>query len=83
MYTLDYCTKNILEELNFQFLEKIKAHLPYNNAYYLVCVAEIIYNMGDDCDWFSDEQDILEEVLKKASDLYNNSDISSYLKNFV
>ena len=74
-YSKELLEEKILHKLDYEFIGTIRHLFPLDNAYFLVCLAEVIYNfehVGDD--------DILETVIEEAYELYNKSDISSYLR---
>lgn len=74
-YSKELLEEKILNKLDYNFIETIRHSFPSDNAYFLVCLAEVIYNFehaGDD--------DILGAVIEEAYELYNKSDISSYLR---
>lgn len=74
-YTLKLLEDKIVKKLDYKFLDSVKDKFPTNNAYFLVCLTEVIYNSKD-----YESDDILNNVIGKAYDLYNGADISSYLR---
>lgn len=73
-YPLKLLKEKISHNLDYQFIDSIKESFPTNNAYFLACLAESIYNYED-----YENDDVLNDVIYKAYKLYTNSDISSYL----
>lgn len=74
-YSLKQLEDKLVHDLDYRFLDSIKNKFPTNNAYFLVCLAESIYNSED-----YESEDILDKVIEEAYKLYNDSDISSYLR---
>lgn len=72
--TLSILEEKLLNNIDYQFLDSIKHRFPANNAYFLVCLAEIVNNYEDDRN-----EDVLDDIINKAYELYNNTNISSYL----
>ncbi len=73
-YTQKLLEDKICYNTDYEFLNLIKDKFPTNNPYFLVCLAEVIFNHKED-----DTKDILEEVIDEAYDLYKNTNISEYL----
>lgn len=73
-YPLKLLEEKIFHKLDYTFLDSIKEKFPTNNAYFLVCLVEIIYNSEN-----YDDEDVLDALIDKAYELYSNSNISSYL----
>lgn len=73
-YTQKLLNEKIVYNTDYEFLNSIKDIFPTNNPYFLVCLAEIIFNHEE-----NDTKDILTEVIDKAYDLYKNANISEYL----
>lgn len=73
-YTQKLLEDKILHSTDYEFLNSIKDRFPTNSPYFLVCLAEVIFNREED-----DTKDILNEVIDEAYDLYKNANISEYL----
>lgn len=73
-YTQKLLEDKIVHNTDYEFLNLIKDRFPTNNPYFLVCLAEVIFNREED-----DTKDILNEVIKEAYDLYKYANISEYL----
>lgn len=76
-YSKELLEEKLLHNLDYRFIEIIKHKFPVNNAYFLVCLAECLYNFED-----SGNNDILDTIINEAYELYNKSDISSHLREF-
>ncbi len=74
-YTQKLLEKKIVHNTDYEFLNSIKDRFPTNNPYFLVCLAEVIFNHEED-----DTKDIFNEVIDEAYSLYKNSNISEYLR---
>ena len=74
-YTQKLLHEKILHNTDYEFLNSIKDRFPTNNPYFLVCLAEVIFNREED-----DTKEILNEVIDEAYDLYKNANISEYLR---
>lgn len=77
-YTREFLESKLVDSLDYQFLEQIKGKLPVNNAYFLVCMMDVLYNLDEEFE----VDDVLDSVIGKAYHVYSNSDISSYLRNW-
>lgn len=73
-YTQKLLEDKILHNTDYEFLNSIKDRFPTNNPYFLVCLAEVIFNHEED-----EAKDILNEFIDEAYDLYKSADISGYL----
>lgn len=73
-YTQKLLDEKVVYNTDYEFLNSIKDKFPTNNPYFLVCLAEVIFNHEED-----DTKDILDEVIDEAYDLYKNANISEYL----
>lgn len=76
-YHLKLLKEKISHNLDYEFLDSIKEKIPTNNAYFLVCLVETVYNCED-----YESDNVLDAVIDKAYDLYSKTDISSYLHEF-
>lgn len=73
-YTQKLLEDKLLHNTDYEFLNSIKDRFPTNNPYFLVCLAEVIFNHEED-----EAKDILNEFIDEAYDLYKSADISGYL----
>lgn len=73
-YTQKLLDYKIVHNTDYEFLNSIKDRFPTNNPYFLVCLAEAIFNHEED-----NTKDIFNEVIDEAYNLYKNSNISQYL----
>ncbi|MDP2207593.1 MAG: hypothetical protein Q8K98_02310 [Bacteroidota bacterium] len=74
---LEVLEEKLISNLDFIFLQKIKEKLPYCNAYFLVCLIEVLNRFIDDKNYYKTFDDTIEAVIEKASELYLTTNISS------
>lgn len=68
--------KNILEDINSNFLATLLPELPYKNIYYLVCFVEVINNLLEQNKVYYSKNKMLTEVINKANKYYLSINIS-------
>lgn len=73
-YTLELLENKLVNNLDYQFWDSIKSKFPTNNAYFLACLVETIYNNED-----GSTEDVVDNIISKAFELYNKSDMLMYL----
>lgn len=73
-YSLRLLEDKILNKLDYDFINSIKSKFPTNNAYFLVCLSEVVYNSNN-----YEDSEVLDEIIKTAYELYKKADISLYL----
>lgn len=78
---LEVLEEKLISKLDFIFLQKIKEKLPHRNAYFLVCLVEVLNRFIDDENYFETFDDTIEAVIKKATELYSLTNISSVFEN--
>ncbi|MDI6804309.1 MAG: hypothetical protein QME58_10770 [Bacteroidota bacterium] len=78
---LEVLEEKLISNLDFIFLQKIKEKLPYRNAYFLVCLIEVLNRFIDDENYYEKFNDTLEAVIEKATELYLTTNISSVFEN--
>lgn len=74
--------EKIIKNLDYDFLKKIQNRFPSNNAYFLVCLSEVIFTAinEDSADKNAAFDELLESFIRKAEKLYNSSNISESLQ---
>jgi hypothetical protein len=82
---LSILQEKIADSLDFNFLSEIKNRLPFQNAYFLVCLAETIHRTSGDSDFVKelDQNSSLESLInilgEKARVMYLNTNVSECL----
>jgi hypothetical protein len=66
----------LLNNIDLEYLKSIQYKLPYWNFYYLVCLAEVLYQIDNDEKEFESEDAALRYAINRASVLYNTVNIS-------
>ena len=84
---LNILYNKLLTKTDYNFLNSIKDFFPSNNPYFLVCLAEVIYNHLDNEDENVNNriifEDYLEYLIEEATILYQAIDISKYFNDIV
>jgi len=74
---LKFLEEKLINNLDYNFLQDIKSKLPYNHAYFLVCMVEVLNEFIDERKTFISFDDALQSIIDKASELYLTTNISS------
>jgi hypothetical protein len=69
--------EKLITHMDYNFVANL--HLPYNNAYYLVCFVEVLNEFINKGKEFSSIDDALDSINSLAITLYNEINISSVL----
>jgi hypothetical protein len=77
----DYLWSKFTPGMDYHFLDEL--HLPYNNVYFLVCLAEVINNLRIENKKFKSTDEAFNYSVERASELYNNINVSSVFMNYL
>jgi hypothetical protein len=75
--TLD---EKLLRDFDLIYLQSVKEKLPHLNAYYVVCLCEVLSGFIDAERTFANDAVLWDELLDNATGLYNSVDISRTLR---
>ncbi len=73
---LQFLEDKLINNFDFKFLEEIKEKLPYHNAYYLVCLVEVLNRFIDEGKHFNSYNNTFKTLITEASELYLSTNIS-------
>jgi hypothetical protein len=77
---LAFLEEKLINNIDFNFLQKIKKKLPYHNVYYLTCLVEILNCFIIENKHFNSYDEMFQSLIDNASALYLSTDISSVLQ---
>jgi hypothetical protein len=77
---LEFLEEKLINNLDFNFLQKIKEKLPYHDVYYLTCLVEILNCFIIENKYFCSYNEMFQSLIDKASALYLSTDISLVLQ---
>ena len=87
---LNFLEEKLINNLDYHYLHSVSSYFPTNNAYFLVCLAEIVNDLSNRIedkniiqdissaiDEYKGVETLLEYCIKRALIIYNNTNVSN------
>ena len=87
---LNFLEEKLINNLDYHYLHSVSSHFPTNNAYFLVCLAEIVNDLSNKIedkniirdialaiDEDKEVETLLQYCIKRALIVYNNTNVSN------